>query len=398
MKIVYLSNLYGAAARGGAERVVAAEAEALAASGNQVVVISLSSTGALEEELVGAVSLIRFPAPNLYVYPDGHGRSWVIRLLWHLADIWNTPAAGRCQRFLLRESPDIVHTHNLMGLGFEIPTVIRRLGIGHVHTVHDVQLLHPSGLLAPDFEKRIGLGQRAYIAIMRRRMGSPDAVIFPSQALQDLHDHFGFFPGSNKIIIPTPAPAVLLQPRAMPTKPSFLFVGQLEVHKGIRLLLETWSRWPGAKNSQLAILGAGSLAEEVRAMAAPGIILAGPVDRDGVLAAMDRTAFLVVPSLVIENSPSVIAESLSRGTPVIAARVGGVPESVVEGRTGFLFEPGDAESLQSALGRAAAAMGDWRRYFENCCRAAGQRTPAKHVEALERVYRELKNPAAARGQ
>ncbi|MBI4457341.1 glycosyltransferase [Candidatus Uhrbacteria bacterium] len=388
MKIAYLSNLYGSTARGGAERVVALEAEAMAAAGHDVMVASLSHAGAPLFES-GAIRVYRYAAPNLYAYPDGHGRAWTTRMLWHAADTWNGPSARLCRSLLAHEKPDVVHTHNLMGLGFSIPTMIRGLGLRHVHTVHDVQLLHPSGLLAPDFEKRVGLGQRVYIDIMRRRLGSPETVVFPSRYLLELHDRFGFFSDSEKVVVPTPTPAVSLRARALPSRPAFLFAGQLEEHKGARFLLDAWSRWPGAASSSLTLIGSGSLSEEIAARAgrSANVEFAGAGDRDGVLAAMDRAAFTVVPSLVIENSPAVIAESFSRGTPVVAANVGGIPERVVENETGFLFEPGDAASFAAALDRAAASLPDWRKLFEHCCRAAAKSTPGAHIETLERIYK-----------
>lgn len=427
MKVLLVSNLYGELARGGAERVVAQEAEALAAAGHDVVVVSgepkrdvpkgvclpaepwlcepsgtpdqvAASYAAATARLArsGAPRAIRYHAPNLYFYPDGHGHGYATRLLWHLRDIFNGASAATLKRIVELERPDVVHTHNLMGLGFRIPAMLRGLGVRHVHTVHDVQLLHPSGLLPPS--GRVGgaarLPQAAYEALMRRMFGSPAAVIFPSAFLRDAHVRAGFFRGSTLMVLRNPAPDVSLAARAVPTAPAFLFAGQLEAHKGVLFLLDVWARWDDRGEATLAIAGDGSLAPEVarRASSLPGVRLLGRLDREAMLEALSRAAYLAFPSLVVENGPAVIMESLSRGTPVVAAATGGVPEIVTEEGTGFLFPPGDADACLAALRRAAARIGtDWTSYYERCMRAAGAASLAKHVETLAAAYE--KSPA-----
>jgi len=58
----------------------------------------------------------------------------------------------------------------------------------------------------------------------------------------------------------------------------------------------------------------------------------------------------------LENAPTVIAESLVRGIPVLASRVGGVPEMVEEGRSGWMFEAGNEVDFFDALIRASAEI------------------------------------------
>jgi glycosyltransferase involved in cell wall biosynthesis len=291
-----------------------------------------------------------------------------------------------------------VHTHNLMGLGFLIPALLRRRKVRHVHTVHDVQLLHPSGLLPPTGQVKgiARVPQAAYVALMRVLFGSTDTVIFPSAYLRDRHREKGFFPRSRVEIVRNPAPDVSLAARAVPAAPSFLFVGQLERHKGVDLLLDAWARWHDKGTASLEIAGAGAMDADVRASAAatPGVRVLGKLANDAVLEALSRSAYLVFPSIVIENAPTAIMESLSRGTPVVAASVGGVPEIVVEGETGFLFKPGDVDACVEALRRAAASMPDWSAYFERCMKAAQSMSRAKHLERLMAAYARKRTPAS----
>jgi glycosyltransferase involved in cell wall biosynthesis len=88
---------------------------------------------------------------------------------------------------------------------------------------------------------------------------------------------------------------------------------------------------------------------------------------------MEAFDFLVVPSTRNEALPLVILEAMAAGTPVIASRLSGIPEAVVDGETGFTFAPGDADALARLLERAAdpeegAALGmnareRWRNRF-----------------------------------
>jgi len=68
--------------------------------------------------------------------------------------------------------------------------------------------------------------------------------------------------------------------------------------------------------------------------------------------------FTLVPTLCYENLPQTILESFSFGTPVVAARIGGIRELVVDNKNGFLFEAGDEENLRAVLDKVLAIMVD----------------------------------------
>lgn len=388
MKICLISNLYGENARGGAERVVEAEARQLALAGHEVVVIAgwTGGRGPAESGADG-IRMLRLRPPNIFFYTDLDRHAWPARLIWHLIDTFNFKGAALVRAVLAQEKPDVVHTHNLMGLGFLTPRMIRRLGLRHVHTVHDVQLIHPSGLIPAS--GRLPFGSRWHAALLGRLFGSPAAVVFPSRFLSDLYGRFGFFPSSRRLTLPNPSPAGAAQPRLAPTGPVFLFAGQLERHKGILDLLAAWREWPKSGAARLEIAGGGSLEAEVRRRAdeLKNVRFLGRLDAAGMLAAYDRAAFLVVPSLVMENYPTVIIEAFSRGTPAVAAATGGVPELVSDGQTGFLFAPGDVPGSVAALDRALQALPDWPRLSEQARLRTAASGLEAHAQALLAVYR-----------
>lgn len=430
MKVVLVSNLYGTLARGGAEKIVELEALALNAAGHEVVVISAVGRASPGDSAVNAVrpsdsnriasasSTLAFTAeppvvpgpaltarprhivyhpPNICFYADLAKHGYLFKLWWHYFDIFNAPSAARLRRIVLAERPDVVHTHNLMGLGFLIPSTLRSLRVRHVHTVHDVQLLDPSGLLPADREFEPGLLQTIYLAVMRRVMGSPDVVIFPSEFHKRLHERFGFFPRSRRTVVRNPAPAADVAGDAPVSEGrvessdgqrTYLFVGQLEEHKGIFDLLAAWER-ASLPNATLEIAGTGSAVVAVaeRASRQPNVKMLGRLSGAALDAAYGRADWLVLPSRVIENAPASIAESFARGVPVIASASGGIPEVVRSGETGWTFAPGDVAGLAQTL-TAAHGMAE----AEHQKMRAGARTAVagasieKHLAELLAAY------------
>jgi glycosyltransferase involved in cell wall biosynthesis len=107
---------------------------------------------------------------------------------------------------------------------------------------------------------------------------------------------------------------------------------------------------------------------------------------------------MVFPSEWYENLPYSVMESLALGVPVLASRMGGVPEIIEEGTTGWLFEPGNVDELRRRISHA----------FENPLVLAGMRPaarkaaeftfdPGRNYRVLEHVYAGLNlNPNQGR--
>ena len=128
-----------------------------------------------------------------------------------------------------------------------------------------------------------------------------------------------------------------------------VFVGRLSPEKGVEMLLTAWPQL--ARRLPLKIIGDGPLAEQVRATAneTAGIDWLGLRPSREVMAILGEAACLVMPSIWYETFGRTIIESYSKGTPVVASRLGAMAELVHDGRTGVLFEPGNPEDLTTKI-------------------------------------------------
>lgn len=127
----------------------------------------------------------------------------------------------------------------------------------------------------------------------------------------------------------------------------YCYIGRLSPEKGIGTLIEAAKRLP----YPLKIIGGGSLEETLRAAAAGSDIeLLGYKHWPEIKEIVGKARFCVVPSEWYENNPLSVIESQCLGTPVLGSRIGGIPELIDEGKTGMLFESGNAKELKARIG------------------------------------------------
>lgn len=398
MNVGIVSNLYPPYARGGAEQIAWRTAHALYARGHKVFVLSTmpyggpSSAFRLEAE-PQLETVYRFYPPNFYHPLSGASHPFPVRALWHLVDLYSPLPANMFRRVVLEEKPDIILTHNLKGIGLQIAPMIRRLGLPHVHTVHDVQLSVPSGLLMYGQENAFlnrGFPRWWYEGQVRRVVGSPDTVVSPSRWLADFYRRQKLFLGSRQEILLNPAPDTHVHPRG-PRPPGpvrLLFAGQLEEHKGIRFILKALDALDVP--FQLHVAGDGKLSKEVAAWAENDrrVIYHGFVSLENLMHLFAICDGVLVPSLCYENSPTVIYESLLAGVPVIASRIGGVGELVRDGENGMLVTPGKRDEWLAAIRRLAADAEAWRAKAPEIQAGMEPYRMNHYVEHLERIMQE----------
>lgn len=367
MRILNVSSLYPPYVIGGAELGIQTIAEAIAGAGHDVHVVTLEpdeGTAQRPAFSASAVTVHRVPLANVYwpfeAPPHRHSRPR--KMLWHGIDTANPVMARRVERIVRRVRPDVVLTHNLQGFSTAVMPAIRRAGARLVHVPHDYALLCPqttlwrNGRACGTREQRC-TGCRVLTAPRHRHLAAVDAVISVSRSLLEFHQLHGLFAD-----VPATVVYNALRPGfgirdQLPARDgladfTFGFLGRVERSKGIETLLEAAARLEanGAR-FRLRVAGradAGYLAFLRRRWPLASVDYPGFVNAAEFLATLDA---LVFPSEWLEALGNGVFEAYSQGVPVIGSAVGGIPESIDDGATGFTFAPGNAAELAARMNR-----------------------------------------------
>ena len=128
----------------------------------------------------------------------------------------------------------------------------------------------------------------------------------------------------------------------------YCYVGRLSHEKGVGTLIKAAARLP----YKLKVIGGGELSEELRVKSEElggNVEFMGYRQWDDIKEIVGRARFTVIPSEWYENNPLSVIEAECLGTPVLGARIGGIPELIDEGVTGMTFTSGDADDFADKI-------------------------------------------------
>ncbi len=263
---------------------------------------------------------------------------------------------------LHRIKTDIIHGHFLYPEGFATVLLGKLLNKPVINTAHRVDLLVYA-------EGKGRVGTRTRFAIRQS-----DKIICVADMLREKAVYFGAEPEKIEVIpngVDTEIFSILPAEIArkitgldLDTK-VVLFIGQLIKRKGIHILLEAIPDVVHSiKTSVLfVILGEGILKEQLRQRAKELRIenyvqILGAKENKELPPCINSADLICLPSFS-EGLPCVLIEALACGKPVVATRVGGVPEIIQNENLGILIPPGDVKELASAI--ITALKRDWDR-------------------------------------
>lgn len=181
------------------------------------------------------------------------------------------------------------------------------------------------------------------------------------------------------------------------SKHEILFIGRLRPVKGVRYLLRAMKRIrEEAPRAHLTIVGNGQSLPALRSMVQELNLLDAvtfelDVPHSEVVRFLRKAALLVMPSIaskeeIGEGRPTAIMEALYAGVPVVASRIGGIPELVKDGINGFLVESGKVDELANRILRLLLEPDTRLRFSEKALRIRDEVGWKQISERVDGVY------------
>lgn len=402
--ILIANNVYPPIMAGGAELIVAYQAEGLAAAGHRVTVVSTCGPEAepYPVETRNGVEIIRFFPKNFYwSFTRGQVPAYQ-KALWHARDAWNFDAARRFKTILAEKRPDILHTHLIDGMSAALWRRAKQAGIPVIHTAHDYHLICPRALM---LTRKLELCNTPHFGCQLYRQWhlhtATDVDLFcsPSQFLINKHLEYGLR-AKRTAVVRNGIPLPVLPPRhydsSRPLR--FLFAARLTPEKGCQVVLDALKHLPADLPFELTVAGKGAMAESFQALAAQDkrVRFLGYISGDEKQNVFSQTDCLLIPSLWYENAPVVIVEAAAYGMGVIGSDIGAIPEFVQHQETGLLFEPGSPSALAAAMTQIIKQPELLPRFAANARRLLDECTVPRMVENYLGHYETLLGaPSAA---
>lgn len=353
MKILILHSLYAPHIGGGAEVVVRQLAEGLQARGHSVVVLATGPEPGLNPEHVGNVLVYRAGLSNLYWHFTQAKPHPLLRLGWHYRDRYNRRMRHYVREVIEHEEPDLVLCNNLVGWSISAWDEIRAAGLPIVQVLHDLYLLCPKDTM---FNKGRSCERQCGLCAAFRHRHAPaseqvSAVIGVSRFVLERITAEGFFERASQHVVYNCIDAGASRQAVPRVQHSgllrFGYIGTLSENKGVSWLIEQFQAL--SINATLQIAGRGKLDYEAQLMALADpakVRLVGYQQSERFMRDID---VLVVPSIWAEPFGLVAVEGCAQGLPIIATKMGGLPEIIQDNVNGLLCSPSDPESLGRAM-------------------------------------------------
>jgi len=295
----------------------------------------------------------------------GIGRGLPRKLVAFAQSIYSDSARRQVARTIRAGRPDVAHAHNLYPLlSVSVLPECRRAGVPVVLTCHNYRLICPITVMSSRGRvcERCS-GGRACWCLLRNchrsvlESAACAAQNYVGRQLRVFRHNVTLCIAPTRFvvqklcesgyddlefeIVPNMVPA---PPRTAdrPVGDYVAYAGRVSPEKGVEVLLSAAARCPALP---VRIAGDCSAMPHLPTKAPANVRFVGVLDKDRLRDFYTGARFAVVPSTCFETFGLAAAEAMGHGLPVIASRIGGLPEVVEDGRTGLLFEPGNDVEL-----------------------------------------------------
>ena len=318
--------------------------------------------------------------------------------------IWSSKSYRQIKSLLKTEKPDIAHFHNIFYLiSPSAYYACQEEKVPVVQTLHNFRFFCANGLLLRNGKIcEDCIGRIPWRSIFFGCYRDSKLYSLPVSLMEIVHHYFKTWNKMVDIYIALsefskrkfieaglPEEKIFVKPNFLLNSPQPLFEngryivfigrlspekGVLTLIKGIKILQERSKRF----NLSLKIIGDGPQKEElmtkVRRYGIQKIEFLGRKRREECMELLKNSSFVVIPSICYENFPMTIVESFACSKPVVASKIGSIPEIIEDGKTGFLFEPGNALDFAEKV--------EWMFENEDACIKMGRNSRAE----FERKY------------
>ncbi|MFH1038810.1 MAG: glycosyltransferase [PVC group bacterium] len=392
--------------KGGSERFFFNDAELLKRKGHQVIYFSM-----LHEKNLDCPEKAEFISRIDYENPKGIKE----KLSQSLKLLYSCEARNKIDSLLRREKPDLAHLHNIHHqISPSIIHSLKKHQVPVVMTLHDYKMVCPAYMMVRRGRVCEECGGGRYYRCFFNRCtkesyaksllnvfemylhhrllsvyNSVDVFITPSQFLLNKLEEMGFRGFLVKLTYSFDCRECRQEYGS--DGRSICYVGRLSEEKGIYTLIQAVK----GLDVDLKIIGEGPEESVLRAWAREqemtNVRFLGYLSDAALRDEVRSSSVVIVPSEWYENCPNSVMEAFALGKPVIGARIGGIPEIVKDGETGFTFIPGDAADLRSKIRLLLDQPGLMVKLGKNARRYAEQALdPDKHYFELMKIYRMAK--------
>ena len=341
---------------------------------------------------------------------DFHGGSKLAKLTYPIKTIYSSEARRKLRLVLEDFQPDVCHLNNF---NYQLtPSILLEIAKwkkeGHpcrvVYTAHDLQLVCPNHMCnnpntGENCEKCLGghfencaLGRCIHGSLAKSAIGTLEAMLWNgcgvyknidvmiccSEFLKRKMDSNPLFAGKTLALHNFVDKA---EKQETEKQNYVLYFGRFSREKGIDTLIQVCKELP---EIPFAFAGTGPLEEELAGV--PNIQNVGFQRGQDLETLIRQARFSVYPSQWYENCPFSVMESQLYGTPVLGADIGGIPELIEEGKTGELFESGNAAQLKEKIKMLWENRELTARYSENCAHIRFDDVDT-YTEKLLKLYR-----------
>jgi len=325
--------------------------------------------------------------------------------------IYSFEAKSKIRKVIEADRPDIVHLNNFAHqISPSILDVFDKYRIPTVMTMHDYKLICPAYTMfnnAQVCEKCKGgkfyrcfinkcthnSRTKSFVNMLEMYLhhkilhiyNKIDVFISPSIFLIDKLKEMGF-KGEIRFL-PNFTDLETFKQKSQGNDNYMVYFGRLSNEKGLFSLLEAVRDI----NVQLKIIGDGpirtQLEEKTAAEKISNVVFTGYKKGEELRQEVQNAAATITPSEWYENNPRSIIESFALGKPVIGSRIGGIPELVIDGKTGYTFEPGNAIDLKEKINYMLNNLGKCQELGKNARRFVEENLNSeRHYNQLIKIY------------